>query len=587
MTGMRSLFVLAMLSAQGAMAAENEPPQVTPQLRQRAEDLAGAASKRFSDILDDEQRVAQAEPDKSIEQRGTFAPVWEWLARSSQAYDEVVIAQLKNKDGWTVIVQRNGEATPSPAQTPAQLAQAEPQRELHGWSGLVEMVRDWLARANRSYRNEIVKPLLEPAQPGAPSELVEQPPLAPTTPAPMAPPSAAEVAKDDQAADRIKRQAQAADTDRAIHETEEKGSAEDEVRLAAEAKHKADADAKRKADEDKRLADEVEAKRKTEEAGRVADETAARRKAEDQKRIAAEAEAKRKIDEAKRVADEAEARRKADEAKRAADEAAAKRKAEEAKRTADAATADAAERKAVAEAEAATKRQGEIDAEATRRSDAASRAKQAARAEAVSPSPPTPQAPQQKAEAPSSAPANTPAPPVAKTPRAAESSSPPRSSSDEHSDVAVAPSVPEHKPTTPEPAQQATPKAREEAVTAEPAPPVVSKKKPAKGTAYASRPGKKHASVYRRKGSYAHGKHHKPRYAQAHGRKHRAYGAEVVYVERRCDCRCGRVFKPRKRRHAAWHSYASPRVYNERPYRVRPLKHRRGLTYRPGRHYIR
>ena len=159
MTGMRSLFVLAMLSAQGAMAAENEPPQVTPQLRQRAEDLAGAASKRFSDILDDEQRVAQTEPEKSIEQRGTFAPVWEWLARSSQVYDEVVIAQLKNKDGWTVVVQRNGDAQPAPGQTPAQLAQAEPQRELRGWTGLVEMVRDWLARANRSYRNEIVKPV--------------------------------------------------------------------------------------------------------------------------------------------------------------------------------------------------------------------------------------------------------------------------------------------------------------------------------------------------------------------------------------------------------------------------------------------
>ena len=38
------------------------------------------------------------------------------------------------------------------------------------------MMRDWLARANRSYRNEIVKPLLEPAQPATPSETVQQPP---------------------------------------------------------------------------------------------------------------------------------------------------------------------------------------------------------------------------------------------------------------------------------------------------------------------------------------------------------------------------------------------------------------------------
>jgi hypothetical protein len=151
----------------------------------------------------------------------------------------------------------------------------------------------------------------------------------------------------------------------------------------------------------------------------------------------------------------------------------------------------------------------------------------------------------------------------------------------------VAPSVPEHKPTTPESAQQATPKAREEAVTAEPEPPVVSKRKPAKRTAYAARPGKKYASAHRQKGRYANAKHRKQRYAEAHGRKHRAYGAQVAYVARRCDCRCGRVFGPRKRRHAAWHSYAPPRVYSERPYRVRPLKHRRGLTYRHGRHYIR
>ena len=61
MTGMRSLFVLAMLSAQGAVAAENGPPQVTPALRQRAEDLAGAASQRFTDILDGGKRVEIAQ----------------------------------------------------------------------------------------------------------------------------------------------------------------------------------------------------------------------------------------------------------------------------------------------------------------------------------------------------------------------------------------------------------------------------------------------------------------------------------------------------------------------------------------------
>jgi hypothetical protein len=120
------------------------------------------------------------------------------------------------------------------------------------------------------------------------------------------------------------------------------------------------------------------------------------------------------------------------------------------------------------------------------------------------------------------------------------------------------------------PTHQATPKAREGSVVAEVAPPAVSKKR----TAYKTRTGKKHASAYRHKRSYAHKKHRKPRYAVAHGRKHRAYAAGVVYVQRRCDCRCGRAFyKPRTRRHVTWHGYGSPR--------------RSGLTYRRGRHYIR
>ena len=84
--------------------------------------------------------------------------------------------------------------------------------------------------------------------------------------------------------------------------------------------------------------------------------------------------------------------------------------------------------------------------------------------------------------------------------------------------------------------RRGTPKAREETVATEPAPPAVAKKKAAKRTAYKSRAGKGEASAYRHKRAYAHKKHRKPRYAHAHGRKHRAYAAEVVYVDRRCDC---------------------------------------------------
>ena len=112
MTGMRSLFVLAMLSAHGRRRG-----------RQRgATGDAGAAPARGGSgwrRLAALHRVFSAASGRSVAQSaatpggtdtpppaGTFAPVWDWLARSSQAYDDVVIAQLKNPDGWTVIVQR-------------------------------------------------------------------------------------------------------------------------------------------------------------------------------------------------------------------------------------------------------------------------------------------------------------------------------------------------------------------------------------------------------------------------------------------------------------------------------------------------
>ena len=76
MSSMRSLFILALLSASGAVAAENEATQVTPELRQRAEDLAGAASTRFSDLLDNGQRTAQAAPQA---RRGSRERDWRHL----------------------------------------------------------------------------------------------------------------------------------------------------------------------------------------------------------------------------------------------------------------------------------------------------------------------------------------------------------------------------------------------------------------------------------------------------------------------------------------------------------------------------
>ena len=300
MTGMRSLFVLAMLGAHGAAAADNEVPQVTPALRQRAEDLAGAASQRFTDILDGGKRQELAQSGAPLEATdkpaasGTFAPVWNWLARSSEAYDDVVIAQLKNPDGWTVIVQRSGDARAGTRSHARPAAQEEPPRELRGWTGLVEMMRDWLARANRSYRNEIVKPLLEPVQPAPPSEFVEHSPSG-ASPSPMAP----------QTEEQIKRDAEAADAKRVAEEAE----------------------ARRRSLQAKRTAEEDEAKRKAEAAAQAKGDSGSSKS-----KRAADAEAKRTADEAeskrRMEAQAADAERRADEEKRRAEAAEAKHKAQ-------------------------------------------------------------------------------------------------------------------------------------------------------------------------------------------------------------------------------------------------------------------
>jgi hypothetical protein len=561
MTGMRSLFVLAMLSAQGAIAAENEPPQVTPALRQRAEDLAGAASQRFSDILDGGQRVeiaqgagSQAASGDQAPATGTFAPVWNWLYRAQKSYDDVVIAQLKNPNGWTVIVQKSGEPASPPVSEPA--AEVEPAPELKGWSGLVEMVRDWLARANRSYRNEIVTPLREPGAAEVPSELAKQPS------------SAAEPG------DEIKREAEAEAQARSRSLAAKRAAEEDDAKRRAEAtgqaKQQGDAAAA------KRTAAEAEAKRR--EAEQVA---IAARRAEDEKRRAAAAESERKAVaefRARQIEAAAEARRKADNDARAARAAEAKRVAEEeAKR--QAAEADAAERKAVAEAEAESKRKVEIEAEATRRSQEAAKAKEAertrraeqakepARADvtAVQPAPsPAAPAPAAKPSAPASAPAATPPPPVAK----------------ESSTVAAgtAAAGKDEKPLIPEPEPEATPKAREESVIAE-APPPTAKKKSLKRSATKWRSGKQQAYAYQHKKHRAY-KHRQPRRAYAHAGKRRWASSEVVYAERRCACRCGGIVsRPRKHKRVIWGGYA--------PSRVHGYKHRHGrLTYRHRRHYI-
>lgn len=536
MTGMRFLFVLAMLGANGAIAAEDQSQSEAPALRQRAEDLARAASQRFTEILDTGK---QTEPSSTqADGKGSptpYARVVDWLARSSKSYDDIVIAELKSKDGWTTLVQRSGADAPAPAASGAA-------PELRGWSGLVELLRYWLARANSAYRNEIVQPLRVPNGGTAPGPIqrAEQPKqtVAPSGTAPVAASDSEAAKRKQQAEEQIKREAEAAD--RLRHAQEARRAADEELaRLKAQQEKAA---AERRAEEEKRLAAAAEEKRKAqaEARARLIAEADERRNAE----AAAQAEAKRKAEaEQKRIAAEAEEKRKAaaaEEQRKAEAEKQRLAAAAETKRQAE--EADAAERRAVAQAEAEAKRQAEIDAEATRRSEAAAKAKAAARASvAVQPAPPS--------TAPASSPSAATTPPQSQPEKKAERLDSQRSAAKENSAISLAPTAPERKPQLPQGSAKATPKKREEVIASESAPQpeksgkqakrVVSKKHKQAAYAYA-KPRYKQHHVYKA----SHGKRGK-----AHIRKHRMHGADKVFVVRGCRCVCGSYIQRPRQHH--------------------------------------
>ena len=456
MTGNRSFFVLMAAcialtvgsggaqsspTSAGSGAASSNAGEPSRQhesksnVRRRAEDLAGAASERFSEILSKQEgekpiQVGGADASRERAQRSnrpTLIPVWDWLARASRDYENVIIAKLKNPSGEVEIETSPNRAMAQGEVPSTRLAQDAPASQF-GWGSIIETIRDWLARANRSYRNEIVRNLVQPrdgedpwrvvvradgesdARPlaqagGAPTEAAAETERralpAPTeeksgTPEAIAPATViAEPLVDEPATPEEPTPATAAVesavTESAppqestpatvIAEPEEEagasgGTAEIEPKLQAEeAKRLAEeAAAKRKAAiaaETKRLTDEVQAKRLAEEA--AAEREAAR--VAEAKQLAEEAESKR-------LAEEAEARfsaAKEEEAKRLADEAEAKRVAEEAeaKRKAD----EAAEAQRLAK-EAEAKRESARKEEAKRLAEEAEAKRLAEEAEA-------------------------------------------------------------------------------------------------------------------------------------------------------------------------------------------------------------
>ncbi len=400
MTGIRSSFVLLAIFtglAVGSVQAQASPTsggsstaqsigdqpagqhESVGDLRRRAEDLAGAASKRFSDILSEQEGDAKIHHKgrdaggKSAQRANdlTLIPVWDWLARASRDYENIIVAKLKNPSGEVKIVTpprrvlAQAELPTAPEQTPP-----PPQP---GWGSIIENIREWLARANRSYHNEVVKKLAQPRDGEDPWKAVveaegEGGPR-PTAEAGTSPPEAeAEIDRSPATLPAVEQPATpkeptpATDLAEAEEETATSGSGPgpepklnvEEVKRLAEK-----AGAEREAERDtgpERLAEEADVKRSAAmeaERKRLTDDVQA-------KRLAAEAEAERKAGreaEAKRLSDEAEAKRLAEESeskRRAEEEAEAKRLAEEAE----------AERKAAREAEA--KRRAEEEAEAKR-----------------------------------------------------------------------------------------------------------------------------------------------------------------------------------------------------------------------------
>jgi nucleoid-associated protein YgaU len=510
MTGTRSSFVLLVVLVSHAASLEpvlaQEKSGGEPTLRQRAEDLARDASDRFTEILSGDRgsKVAEgadkgAGPGAGADGR-PLDPIWDWLGQASRAYRGVIITKLRNPSGdVAILVPPGGSAPKLPTAPIAGEIVREPEPRL-GWTYMVESVREWLARANRSYRTEVVKKLVEPRG-GVPARTAEVAPesAVPAAPAPEAPAAqqmaaapqadaAADVAaakvepKSDEkrkaaAAVEAKREAEAEAKRKAEAAAEAKRKAE----AAAEAQRKAEAEAKRKADADaKRKAEaEAEAKRKAAAEAKQKAEAAAeaQRKAdaEAKRKAEAAAEAQRKADaDAKRKAEAAaEAQRKADaEAKRKAEVAAeAQRKADaEAKQKA----AAAAETKRKAEAEA--KRKAEVVAEAKRKSDAEAKRKAEAAAEAKRKSDAEAKRLAEEVEAEEKA--------VAAAKRmAAAAPAEPLVTVERN----VIPTTPEKK--TPAAADRGTPVARSETVVSEPAP--ASGGKSAKATASKHHYGKK------------------------------------------------------------------------------------------------
>ncbi len=333
-----------------------DPPAGRDELRSRAEDLAAAASQRFTEVIEPvkPRQTAQAPsspsatpphsaapssrpqasqspssgkpgPAGSANNERFAAPVVDWLERSAREYQRTIITRLSAPSG--------GGATVATASPPRPSASAAPRSTVAPVGDFVTDaqigLQEWLARANRTYQTEVVRKLELPAAGTAVSAPASKPVVKPEEIKPPTPVAGRLAATDDEAT-----------------EAEAQKRRADDVKRQADDRSRADAAKRAAEDADRRAApkpiEQVVPLAPPPVSTQAAADDDARRKQHAAEEAAAAKEAaaaQAKSVEAKRQNDEA-AKRQAEEARKAAEAAAAKRRDDDAKRLAEKKAAD-------------------------------------------------------------------------------------------------------------------------------------------------------------------------------------------------------------------------------------------------------
>jgi nucleoid-associated protein YgaU len=358
---------MAVIAAFGANAlARAENPSVDP-VRQRAEELAEAASRRFTELTE-QKHLAQAQTSPPAATRTPQADdpwtvLLEWLDRSNRDYQSIM--RRLSAGSSTIAQAPMSPPAPKEAPPPAPAPTSKPETEAQSEGG------DWLTRSSKQFQS-IMRRLSEAAvpprkwDPVAEAEKKSAAPAAPAVeepertaqveppkaspPQPGASPEAAKQADAKKAEEeRVlaqTRRAEAAKREAEVKKTEEALKAE-QARKMAEAKKAEDT---AKAEQARKMAE-------TKKAEDTAKAEQARKMAETKK-----AEDTAKAEEAKKAAEirNAELATKVEQARKAAEGKKAERvaKAEEARKAGEARRAERVERTKEAKRVAQARRAG-------------------------------------------------------------------------------------------------------------------------------------------------------------------------------------------------------------------------------------